>query len=100
MVNTEHLIVEKANKIMKRSRMAKVPSCLKSVKATCHDYADATTTHGCSYACNVSLPRIDRLVWTAWCLLMCVCALNLVWGSYLEWYKAPVVTSLNSAGTD
>ena len=65
---------------------------------TCHGYADSSTIHGISYACDLSSPNVHRLLWFLICIGMFVTALCLINQKYDEWQEKPVITSVQTTG--
>ena len=66
---------------------------------TFHAYAENSTIHGISYSCDVSLPRLHRLLWALICAAFFILANFLILRQLNQWNNRPVITSVQTTGT-
>ena len=65
---------------------------------TFHAYAENSTIHGISYSCDVSLPRLHRLLWALICAAFFILANFLILRQLNQWNNRPVITSVQTTG--
>ncbi len=65
---------------------------------TSHEYAEAATVHGVSYACSRSLQLVPRILWVIIVLLFLTLAIYWSVIAYYEWVDNPVLTSVKTTG--
>ena len=71
---------------------------VKDVIKTCHGFAENTTMHGISYACNTSLVSMERFMWSIICIGVAMMAIYLITEVYINWQDFPAMTTLQTTG--
>ncbi len=70
----------------------------KTISNTFHEFAEITSIHGISYACDVKLIWWERFLWTLVFASTITLAIYWIVEAYVAWQTFPVITSVHSTG--